>query len=99
MGVLEIMIGAFVVILVLVIFMQPINILNEQARDSLTGAGSTMKYGTDSEGNVVEVGTSSALPDITTVLMWFIGLAIVIGFVIWVIRFGKGGYYEQGAEY
>jgi len=79
--------------------MQPISILNDQARESLVGAGSTMKQGTDSEGNVVDVSTSSALPDITTILLWIIGLAIVLGFVIWVIRFGKGGYYDQGAEY
>jgi len=94
MGLLEILIGGFVVILVLVIFMQPISILNDQARDSLTGAGSTMKYGTDINGEIVAVGPSSALPDTTTVLLWLIGLAILGGFIVWIIRYGKGGYYE-----
>lgn len=98
MGLLEILIGSFVVILVLVIFMQPISILNDEARDSLVGSGSTIKYGTDSDGNVVAVGTSSALPNITSILMYSVGLFIVIGFVVWVIRFGRGGQYEyEGA--
>ena len=101
MGVLEILIGSFAVILVLVIFMQPINILNDQARDSLTGAGSTMKYGTDINGDIVQVGTSSALPDITSSFLWMIGLAIMIGFVIWIVRYGRGGEPDsyQGASY
>jgi hypothetical protein len=94
MGLLEILIGSFVVILVLVVFMQPIAILNDEARDSLVGSGATIKYGTDSDGNVVAVGTSSALPNITSILMYSVGLFIVIGFVVWVIRFGRGGQYE-----
>ena len=94
MGLLEILIGSFVVILVLVIFAQPIVILNDEARDSLTGSGTTPKYGTDPEGNVVEVGPSSGLPDITTILLWFIPTMIVIGFIIWIIRFGRGGVYD-----
>jgi len=95
MGFLEILIGAFVVILVLTIFMQPISILNDTARDSLTGAGSTIKYGTDIDGNVVAVGTSSAIPDITTGLLWMIGIAILGGFIVWIIRYGRGGVYEE----
>jgi len=94
MGVLEILIASFVVIIALVIFTQPILILNDEARDSLTDSGATIKYGTDAEGNVVEVGSSSALPDITTILMWLIPLSIVIGFIVWVIRYGRGGYYD-----
>jgi ABC-type dipeptide/oligopeptide/nickel transport system permease subunit len=94
MGLLNILITGFTVIIVLVIFMQPVLILNDEARDSLTGAGSTVKYGTDSEGNVVPVGTSSALPDITTAFLWMIGFSIVIGFIIWVVRYGRGGVYD-----
>ena len=97
MGLLEILIGAFVVILVLTIFMQPISLLNDKARDSLTGAGSTIKYGTDINGDVIAVGTSSALPDIVSVLLWLIGAAIFGGFIVWIIRYGKGGVY--GSEY
>jgi len=99
MGLLEILIGSFVVIIVLVIFMQPVSILNDIARDSLTGAGSTAKYGTNSDGNVVLVGTSSALPDVTTIFLYMIGIAIVGGFFVWIIRFGRGGVYDQGADY
>ena len=94
MGLLEILIGAFVVILVLTIFMQPISLLNDEARDSLTGSGSTIKYGTDAEGNVVAVGTSSAFPDITSGFLWMIGLMIVVGFIIWIVRYGRGGVYD-----
>ena len=94
MGLLEILIGSFVVILVLVIFMQPVSILSDEARDSLTGAGSTDKYGTDAEGNVVLVGPSSALQDVTTILLWLIPISIVIGFIVWIIRYGRGGMYD-----
>jgi hypothetical protein len=94
MGLLEIIIGAFVVILVLTIFMQPISLLNDEARDSVTGSGSTIKYGTDSDGNVVAVGPSSAFPDLVSALLWGIGLFIIIGFIIWIIRYGRGGVYD-----
>ena len=99
MGLLEILIGSFAVIIVLVIFMQPVSILNDIARDSLTDAGSTIKYGTDTDGNVIAIGTSSALPDVTTIFLYMIGIAIVGGFFVWIIRFGRGGVYDQGAEY
>ena len=94
MGLLEILIGSFVVILVLVIFMQPVSILSDEARSSLTGAGATDKYGTDAEGNVVLVGPSSALQDVTTILIWLIPISIVIGFIVWIIRYGRGGMYD-----
>ncbi len=94
MGVLEILIGTFVVILVLVIFAQPILVMNDEARETLEDAGATAKFGTDPEGNIVMVGTSSGLPDITTIFLWLIPTAIVIGFIIWVIRFGRGGVYD-----
>ena len=94
MGLLEILIGSFAVILVLIIFMQPISILNDTARDSLTGSGATVKYGTNSDGNVIAIGTSSALPDIVSALLWLIPLSIVIGFIVWIIRFGRGGFYN-----
>jgi len=99
MGLLEIFIGSFVVILTLTIFMQPVAMLNDEARDSLTGSGSTIKYGTDSDGNVVAVGTSSAFPDITSAFLWGIGLFIVIGFMIWIIRYGRGGVYDEENPY
>lgn len=95
MSFLELLISIFVVILVLVVFMQPLNILRDTAHDSVDGAGSTMKYGTDSEGNVIAVGSSSAFPDLTTALMYLIGLGFVGGAVVWIIRFGRGGFYND----
>lgn len=94
MGLLEIIIGTFVVILVLTIFMQPISLLNDEARDSMTTSGTNIKYGTDINGQVVAVGTSSAFPDLVSALLWGIGLFIIIGFIIWIIRFGRGGVYD-----
>lgn len=90
-GLLEIIIGVFVVILVLVAFMQPVSILTDLANDSINGAGSTPKFGTNSDGNIVEVGPSIALPDLTVGLLSIIGLVIIIGFIVWIIRFGRGG--------
>ena len=99
-GALGILIGAFVVILTLTILMQPVGVLVDEARDSLTTAGSTIKYGTNADGVVEAVGTSSALPDVTTIFMYLIGLAILGGFIVWVIRYGKGGYYQEfGDDY
>ena len=95
MGALNIIIATFAVILVLTIFMQPVNILLGNVEDSLTNAGSTIKYGTNSAGEVIEVGPSSGLANITLALLYFIGLAIVGGFVVWVVRFGQGGVYDE----
>ena len=94
MGALEILIGGFTVIIVLIIFMQPISILNDESRDSLTNSGSTVKYGTDTNGDIVAVGPSSALPDVTSVLLQGIGLFIVLGFIVWIVRYGRGGQYD-----
>ena len=74
--------------------MQPVLVLTDHASDSLTGAGSTPKYGTNSDGEIIEVGSSSALPDISTALIYLIGISIVLGFVVWIIRYGRGGMYE-----
>ncbi len=98
-GLLEILIGSFVVILVLVVFMQPIVTLTDLASDTLNGPGSTPKFGTDTSGNIIEVGPSSALPDLTTGLMSIIGLMIVIGFIVWIIRFGRGGIVHDPNEF
>jgi len=43
---------------------------------------------------VVAVGTSSAFPDITSGFLWMIGLMIVVGFIIWIVRYGRGGVYD-----
>lgn len=99
MGALNIIIGVFVVIITLTILIQPVNILNENAQNSLENSGSTVKYGTNSAGEVIEVGASSALSGITTALLYFIGLAILGGFIVWVIRYGRGGYYDEGDIY
>ena len=95
MGLLDLVIGIFVVILVLVVFMQPLNILRDEAQDSVDSAGTVIKYGTDTEGNVVAVGSSSAFPSLTTALMYLIGLGFVAGVVVWIIRFGRSGYYQD----
>lgn len=95
MGALNIIIATFAVIIVLVIFMQPVNILLGNVEDSLNDAGSTMKYGTNSAGEVIQVGPSSGLANITLGLLYFIGLAIVGGFIVWVVRFGQGGVYDE----
>lgn len=99
MGVLNIIIGAFLVIIVLTILMQPVNILNQEAQNVLENQGQTIKYATNSQGEVVEVGPASALSGVTTALMYFIGLAILAGFVVWIIRYGRGGVYEEPTDF
>lgn len=67
--------------------MQPVLILVDTASDIL-GSNNTMKYGTDSDGNVVAVGNSFAGADLIIGLISAIGLAFVVGFIIWA---GRGG--------
>lgn len=86
MGVLEVIIGVFVVMIVLVIIMQPIIVLNDVAEEQLTIASNTTKMGTNSDGQIVEVGGSSALPQLTTMFMVGVGLFILLGFIIWIVR-------------
>ena len=100
MGVLQIFIGVITVLIVLVIMMQTINVLNDVADDVLTSQGATPKYGRDVvTGDTVLVGPSSALAEGTSLLLYSIGLAIVIGFIVWVVRHGKGGVYEEYGGY
>lgn len=86
MNVINIVVGGFTLIVVLLVFMQPILIMN----DTLTGivSGSTTKYGTDSDGNVVAVGESLFGGELILGLVALIGVAFVVGFLIWA---GKGG--------
>ena len=86
MDVINIVVGGFTLIFVLLVVMQPIIIMN----DTLTGivAGSTTKYGTDSDGNVVAVGSSLFGGELILGIVALIGVAFVIGFIIWA---GKGG--------
>ena len=91
MGALNIIFGGLILIVFLLVFMQPVLILVDTASDIL-GSNNTTKYGTDSEGNVVEVGNSFAGGDLTIGLISVIGLAFVVGFIIWA---GRGGYDAQ----
>lgn len=88
MGVIEIIISVVILILVVVIFAEPLAVLTGVAETQLAANGALMKQGTDREGNVVDVGYASAFPDITTGLMAAVGFFITLGVIIWVIRFG-----------
>jgi len=74
--------------------MQPVMILFDVAQDTFNAKNTTM-YGTDSEGNVVAVGDALWGMDLTLGLIAAIGLAFVIGFIIWASKGGKDPYEEM----
>jgi hypothetical protein len=87
MGSLNIIFGGLILIVFLLVFMQPVIILVDTASDVLNSSNTT-KYGTDSDGVVVEVGDSFFGVDLIVGLISAIGLAFVVGFIIWA---GRGG--------
>lgn len=93
MGAINILLGGFTLIIFLLVFMQPVLILVDQASVSLN-ASNSVKYGTDSDGNVVEVGDSVWGLDFLIGLIAAIGFAFFLGFVIWAGRGGKDPYEE-----
>ncbi len=103
MGIINILLGALVLVIGLVIFMQPIGILQETANDVI-GSNNSMKYGTNPETGLVEpVGQSIFAPDLVVGLIGFIGIAMVVGFIIYAVRGapddpGYGGYSGSGGS-
>ncbi len=87
MNAINIIIGAVILIVVVLVLMQPMIILTDVLNDVITNKNTT-KYGTDSEGNIVEVGESFFGGNISIALVGAIGLAIFVGFIIWA---GRGG--------
>ena len=94
MGAINIIIGAFILVVFLLVFMQPVMILFDVAQDTFNAKNTTM-YGTDSDGNVVAVGDALWGMDLTLGLIAAIGLAFVIGFIIWASKGGKDPYEEM----
>jgi ABC-type Fe3+ transport system permease subunit len=88
MGAINIIIGAVMLLVFLLVFMQPILILFDTAT-TVFNTVNTTKYGTDSDGNVVEVGDSLFGMDLTLAFISAIGLAFLVGFIIWAARGGK----------
>ena len=78
----------------LLVFMQPLFILVDTAETTLSSVN-TKHYGTDSDGNVVEVGDSIEGADIIIALLSSIGLAAFIGFILWASKGGRDPYDES----
>ena len=97
MGAISVIVGAFIMLIFLLIFMQPVILLLDQATATFAEKNTTM-YGTDSDGNVVPVGDSLFGMDITLGLIAFLGLAMLIGFIIWAARGGIGGAYDPAPQ-
>lgn len=88
-GVINIVVVLIIAVFVLFILMQPILYLSSNAEEQLaTNAGIT-KTGTNSDGEVVDVGPASALGDITMFLIFGIGFFIIIGIIKYIVGFGQ----------
>lgn len=93
MGAFNIILSGVILFLFLLIIMQPLIILGDVARD-LKVANNPVKYGTDSQGTVVPVGDSFFGLDFTTGLLAAIGLAMVVGFIVWASKGGRDQFEE-----
>jgi ABC-type dipeptide/oligopeptide/nickel transport system permease subunit len=92
-GAINIIIGAFILVIFLLVFMQPVMILFDVAKSTIE-TNNTTHYGTDSDGNVVPVGDSIFGADLLLGLLAAIGLAFFVGFIIWAARGGRDPYDE-----
>jgi hypothetical protein len=98
MGFLEWFVGAFVLIIGVLVFMQPLSIMVDTASDVVESSNVT-KYGTDIDGNVVEVGDSVFGVDLLFGFLGLIGLAFFVGFIIWSFKgANSGGSYGGGFD-
>jgi hypothetical protein len=88
MGALNIIISAFILVVFLLVLMQPILILWDVAQETFVQKNTTM-YGTDSDGNVVAVGDGLFAMDLTLGILSLIGIAFVVGFILWAAKGGK----------
>lgn len=93
MGAINIIIGGFILLIFLLVFMQPVLILVDTASTTINSVNTTHK-GTNSDGEIVDVGSSVWGADLLIGLLTAIGFAFFLGFVIWAGRGGKDPYEE-----
>lgn len=93
MGAINIVIGSVILLFFLLVFMQPVLLLVDQAKTTIDSQNTTM-YGTNSDGEIVEVGSSVWGADLLIGLLAAIGFAFFLGFIIWAGRGGKDPYEE-----
>jgi hypothetical protein len=85
MGVIQMVVGTIVFIIAIVVLMQPLLTIIDATKPIMDTASNTTMYGTDSTGNVVEVGKANAGGDLTTFLFAAVGLFATIGFIVWLV--------------
>jgi hypothetical protein len=88
MGVINILLGAIVLIFGLVIFMQPILLLADVANTTISGNNPVHQGRNMETGAVEDVGQAIFAPDLVIALIFCIGIAFVIGFIIYAVRGG-----------
>lgn len=91
MGAVNILIGGFILVIFLLVFMQPVILLVDTA-SSVISEKNTTHQGTNSDGEIVDVGDSIWGADLLLGFLAAIGFAFFIGFVIWAGRGGKDPY-------
>lgn len=85
MGVLKAVIGTIIFIIAVVVLMQPIITIIDATKPIIDTASNTTMSGTNSQGQVVQVGAANTGGDLTTTLLYAIGLFMVIGFIVWLV--------------
>jgi len=99
MGMVHIIAGVMIFTIIMVILLQPIISLNDELADIL--GANPEKTGRNMETGEIDipVGPSSAFPDMVLALLAGIGFFITLGFIIWIIRYGRGGVSPYEEEY
>lgn len=95
MGAVNLIIGGVILIFAVLIFAQPIFILNDQA-NSVISSKNTVMYGKNSDGIVVPVGNSIFGSDLLLGLLGLIGFCMFIGFIVWSSRGAPEPYEDNG---
>ena len=85
MGIFNMIVGTVIFIIAAIVIMQPVILILDATAPIMNTASGTTMYGTDASGQRVAVGSSNAGGDLTTMLLYAVGLFMVIGFIVWLV--------------
>ena len=87
---MNIVVAGFIIVFVLLAILGPMFPLLDVLDTQMTSLQDTTRYARDINGDVIQVTSGGALGDLTLGLLYGLGFFFLLGFVVYVIKFGPG---------